>query len=329
MVNKLPRILKPFGSADWERKTFGEVAEIVYAPATTEEALIDALANDIEIMLADVVIRVTRRVLTSAPTLHSIVCYSTGIDYVDLADATEQGIVVCNTPDYSSLAVAEHTIALMFAISRHVVRSDASTRTGRWHNNWSFGGVELEGKTLGVIGFGHIGRVVARKATGLGMHVLACAAHRHVEAARALGVALAELEDILHTADYVTIHTPLKPETRGLIGPRQIAMMKPGAYLINCARGGIVDEVALHEALVEGRLAGAALDVFGREPVAPADPLLQLENVVVTPHIAWHTREAMKRAQAMHEADLRCVLDGRPPMYIMNPEVLPRWRRLS
>lgn len=328
MEKKLPRVVKPWGSVDWERGALGDLAEVVSIPATTEEALIAAVAQDVDVLLGDVVTPITRRVLESAPRLRAVFCYSTGVDYVDVAAATELGIVVSRTPDYAGLSVAEHAIALMLAMARNVVAADASTRQGQWHQGWAFRGVEVEGKTLGVVGFGQIGQLVGKKAAGLGMKVIAHDPYMSTDRIRAGGAEPTTLQELLTRADFVTLHVPLVPATRGLIGQAEIASMKKGARLINCARGGVVDEGALLKALREGHLAGAALDVFEREPAEASNPLFELANVTVTPHIAWDTEEALRRGRAIYASELRKVVRGERPDYIVNPEVWER-RRLG
>ncbi len=235
--------------------------------------------------------KVTREVIDAASNLRVIGRAGVGVDNVDLEAATRRGIVVMNSPLGNTVTTAEHTIAMMMAVARHIPAADRALREGRWDRS-RFIGVELCNKVLGIIGLGNIGRVVADRALGLKMHVIASDPILTSEAASKLGVELVSLDELLARADFITIHTPLTPETRGMIGQAAFQKMKPGVRLINCARGGIVDEQALVDALRSGKVAGAALDVFSQEPLPPDHPLLSFPNVVVTPHLGAATDEA-------------------------------------
>ncbi len=236
--------------------------------------------------------KVTAEVLRAGTKLRVVARAGVGTDNIDVAAATERGILVLNTPGPNSIAAAEHTLAVTLSLLRHVARADASLRAGKWERK-AFVGSELYRKTLGVVGLGRIGREVTSRARAFGMEVLIYDPYVSAAAAEALGATAAPLDALLERADIVTLHLPLLPETRGILGARELARMKRGAFLINCARGGLVDEAALHAALVGGHLAGAGLDVFEREP--PTDsPLLTLPNVVVTPHLAASSAEAQE-----------------------------------
>src|SRR5919206_1877313 len=226
--------------------------------------------------------KVTAALLEACGRLRVIGRAGVGVDNIDVAAATRRGVVVMNAPDGNTMTTAEHTLALLLALARHVPRADASLKAGRWERK-KFVGVELRGKTLGVVGLGRIGRVVASRARGFEMKVLAFDPFIAPEQARDEGIELADLEEVCARADFLTVHTPLTPETRGIIGAREFSLMKPGVRVINCARGGLIDEGALGAAILEGRVAGAALDVFEEEPPASEHPLLGLEEVVATP----------------------------------------------
>lgn len=231
-----------------------------------------------------------------------------GIDNVDIDAATRRGIVVCNAPDSTVVSAAEHTIALLLALVRHVPQADASLRAGRWERS-RFAGVELAGKTLGVVGLGRIGQQVARRAVGLGMHVVAYDPYVSVERFRELGVEhVRTLDQLYAAADVLTMHLPLTDETRGLIDDAAIARMRDGVRLVNAARGDLVDEAALVRGLRSGKVAGAALDVFPTEPYDGA--LLELEQVVVTPHLAASTTEAQDRAGVLIAEQVAAALTG-------------------
>ena len=236
--------------------------------------------------------KVTAELLAAGTNLRVVTRAGVGTDNIDVAAATERGVLVLNTPGPNSIAAAEHTLAVTLALLRHVARADASLRAGKWERK-AFVGSELYRKTLGVVGLGRIGREVTSRARAFGMEVLIYDPYVSAAAAEALGATAMPLDALLERADIVTLHLPLLPETRGIIGARELALMKGGAFLINCARGGLVDEAALYEALVSGHLAGAGLDVFEREPPT-GSPLLTLPNVVVTPHLAASSAEAQE-----------------------------------
>ncbi len=238
------------------------------------------------------VTKVTAKMLERAQKLKVIGRAGIGVDNVDVAAATARGIIVMNTPFGNSITTAEHAITLMLSLARQIPEADASTRAGKWEKN-KFLGVEIFGKTLGVIGCGNVGANVADRAIGLKMKVIAYDPYLSVERARNLGVEKVELDELLRRADFITLHTPLTEKTRNIINAKSIAQTKKGVRLINCARGELVDEAALFEALQSGHVAGAALDVFAKEP-ATHSPLFALRNVVCTPHLGASTREAQE-----------------------------------
>lgn len=235
--------------------------------------------------------KVSAEVIEAAKNLKVIGRAGTGVDNVDVEAATKKKIIVMNTPQGNRIATAEHTIALMFALCRQIPQADSSMRAGKWEKS-RFMGVELYGKTLGVIGLGNVGSAVAERGKVLGMKVIGCDPHLPKERTRALAVPLFPLDELLPQADFVTIHTPLNPQTYGMVGKKELEMTKPGVRVINCARGGLIDEAALVSALVKGKVAGAGLDVFENEPLPPDSPFLKLENVVLTPHLGAATAEA-------------------------------------
>jgi D-3-phosphoglycerate dehydrogenase len=245
--------------------------------------------------------RVTRAAIAAAARLEVIGRAGAGVDTIDVEAATERGIIVMNTPGGNTTAVAEHTLALVLALARRVPLADATLKAGRWEKN-RLQGVELLGKTLGILGLGRIGSEVARRALGFRMQVLAYDPYLTREAAERLGVESVELDELLSRSDFITIHTPLSGDTRHLIGEAELARTKPGVRLINCARGGIIDEAALARALASGQVGGAGLDVFEQEPPPADHPLLRFEQVVVTPHLGAATDEAQS-AVALAIAD--------------------------
>lgn len=236
--------------------------------------------------------KVTRRVIEAASDLRVVGRAGVGVDNVDSDAATERGVVVMNTPLGNTTTTAELAIALLCALARHVARADRSVRRGQWTKK-GLVGTEICGKTLGVVGLGRIGRVVADRALGLAMNVVAHDPYLAAGGAAPVpGVELVDLDDLLARSDFVTLHVPMSDATANLISRERIARMKRGARLVNCARGGLVDEAALADALAEGRLAGAALDVFAEEPPPKDHPLLAREDVIVTPHLGASSHEA-------------------------------------
>jgi D-3-phosphoglycerate dehydrogenase len=236
--------------------------------------------------------KVTREVLDAATNLKVIGRAGIGVDNVDVKSATSRGVVVMNTPFGNAITTAEHAVAMMFALARQLPEATASTKAGKWEKN-RFMGVELTAKTLGLIGCGNIGSIVADRAVGLKMKVLAYDPYLTEARAVQLGVEKAELDQVIAKADFITIHTPLTDATRNVLSREALAKTKKGVRIINCARGGLVDEAALYDALVSGHVAGAALDVFETEP-ATDSPLFTLENVICTPHLGAATTEAQE-----------------------------------
>jgi D-3-phosphoglycerate dehydrogenase / 2-oxoglutarate reductase len=236
--------------------------------------------------------KVTAKIVEQAKSLKVIGRAGIGVDNIDIPAATARGIIVMNTPFGNSITTAEHAISLMLALARQIPEADASTRAGKWEKN-KFMGVEMFGKTLGVIGCGNIGSIVADRALGLKMKVIAYDPFLPADRATDLGVEKVELDELLRRADFVTLHTPLTDKTRNVISADAIKSMKKGVRIVNCARGGLVDEAALYKALKDGHVAGAAFDVFATEP-ATDNPLFSLPNVVCTPHLGASTSEAQE-----------------------------------
>ncbi len=236
--------------------------------------------------------KVTEKLLNAAKKLKVIGRAGIGVDNVDVPAASRRGVIVMNTPFGNAITTAEHAISLMMAVARQIPQANESTHAGKWEKS-RFMGTELTGKTLGVIGAGNIGSIVCDRALGLKMKVIAYDPYLSEERAQQMGVTKVELDELLARADFITLHVPLTDKTRNIISAEAIARMKPGVRLINCARGGLVDEAALAEALKSGHVAGAAFDVFAEEP-ARNSPLFGLPNVVVTPHLGASTREAQE-----------------------------------
>jgi len=268
--------------------------EVVERAGLEGRVLAEAL-RDVRALVVRGDTRVTEEVLRGAPSLRIVVRLGAGLDHVDLAAARERGVQVASTPGAATVSVAEHTFALLLALERHLARADAAVRRGEWPRGEPPVGRELYGRALGLVGFGRVGREVAWRARAFGMDVRWSDALLDLAPAGYEWTRRATLEDLLPQADVLSLHVPLTRATRGLIGARALARLGPGAVLVNCACGGVVDERALCDALASGRLRGAALDVFATEPPGES-PLLARPNVVLTPHLGGATVEARRRA---------------------------------
>jgi D-3-phosphoglycerate dehydrogenase len=264
--------------------------------------------------------KVTAEVIERADNLKAIGRAGIGVDNIDIEAATKRGILVANAPESNTVAAAEHTLALMLAAARRIPAADSSLRNGEW-NRSAFKGIEVAEKTLGLVGLGHVGTIVARGAVGMGMRVLAYDPYVSEDRMRSMNVERAEsLDEIFEHSDFVSLHVPRTPQTAGMVDTGALEKMKPTAYLINAARGGIVDETALFNALKEGTIAGAALDVFEEEPTTDS-PLFALPNAVVTPHLGASTAEAQDRAGVTAAEQVASALRGAVPMHAINAPV--------
>ena len=275
--------------------------------------------------------RVDGELLTAAaPRLSVVGVASVGIDRIDVEAATRAGVMIVNAPTGNTIAAAEHTMAMMLALLRHIPDADTSVRGGEWERA-RYTGQELRGKVLGIIGLGKIGKAVARRASGFEMRVIAADPYLTEEQAAEAGARLVGLAELLHRSDVITVHTPLTSQTRGLLGRAQLEATKPGAFVLNVARGGIVDESALADALASGHLAGAAVDVYSAEPMTADNPLRSAPNLVLTPHLGASTAEAQDRVGLEMAEQVLMALSGVTPPYAVNapavaPETAPRLR---
>ncbi len=269
-------------------------------------------------------------VIAAAPRLRVISNLAVGVDNIDLGAATASGVAVGHTPGVLTETTADLAFALLMAAARRIVEADSYTRQGRWRT-WGprvMLGRDVFGAALGIIGWGAIGRAMARRAAGFAMRVLYAARADKPHQARIgatgqeiAGASAVALSELLGESDFVSLHVPLTPETRGMFGAREFRAMKPGAILINTARGEVIDQRALYEALAAGHLGGAALDVTSPEPIAPDDPLLKLPNVIVTPHIGSASQATRLRMAQIAVGNIRDALAGRLPAYCANPAV--------
>jgi D-3-phosphoglycerate dehydrogenase len=305
---------RTFGSTSsrpWEmlRDACCEPVQADMGQPMTEERLI-ALLDGVAGAIVGVV-PLTAQVFAHAPSLRVVCMHGVGVDHIDLAAARAHRVAIANCPGANSHAVADLAIGLMIDVARSISLVNGEVRGHVWRSRQ---GVELWGKTLGLVGLGMIGQGVAQRARGFDMRLLAFDPYAAPAAAASLGVELVALDELLAASDFVSLHAPRTAETHHLIGAAQLALMPPHAYLINTARGELVDEAALHEALAQGRLAGAALDAFAVEPPW-GSALLELPNVVATPHVGAHTKESIERVGVLAVRNVVNVLQGKEPLH--------------
>ena len=293
----------------------GETCDVVEAAGEPRDRLQELLA-EAEGLVVRSGTRVDSELMDAAPSLRVVGRAGVGVDNIDLDEATRRGILVVNAPLANSVSAAEHAFGLMLSVARNIARGDASIRSGRW-DRAKFRGVELDGKTLGLVGMGRIGSLVARRALAFGMKVLAYDPYITAEQARAAGGELRDLDSLLADSDFISLHLPRTPETENLLGREAFAKAKRGVRIINASRGGIIDEDALVEAIRDGQVAGAALDVYAEEPMT-GGPLTELPEVVLTPHLGASTVEAQYKA-GLHVAEsVAAGLAGEPVMAAVN-----------
>jgi D-3-phosphoglycerate dehydrogenase len=295
-------------------------ADVDVNTGLSEDQLVDIIGN-YDALLVRSGTEVTARVIDAGAKLKFIGRAGAGVDNIDTDAATRRGIVVANAPEGNTLAATEHTMAMMLSLARNIPQATASLKKGEWKRS-KFMGVELNDKVLGIMGFGRIGREVAKRAQALEMKCIAYDPFITKERAASLGVEMVPLAELFRRADVITVHTPLIKETRHVINAETIATMKDGVRLINCARGGIIDEQALADAIASGKVAGAALDVFENEP--PTDsPVLGLDKVIVTPHLGASTVEAQKNVAISVANQCISVLSGGAAKYVVNAPMIP------
>jgi D-3-phosphoglycerate dehydrogenase / 2-oxoglutarate reductase len=285
------------------------IGDVVYEPYPSTERL-DALVKDAKIIVLRSGVNLTRHVIRNAERLRIIARAGVGVDNIDMGETSRKGITVFNIPGVSARSVAELTLGLMLSLSRKLIIADGSVKQGLWRKHELMGSC-LTGKTIGIIGFGKIGREVAKTCRGLDMNVVTLVREKRPEVmatAEELGVKIMDLDNLLRESDFVTIHVPLTGETKGMISSEKLSIMKPTAFVINMAREGIVDENALHNALKEKIIAGAALDVFDRENTF----LFELENIVLTPHLGSTTFEVQEEIGRLLVKNIKAALNGGP-----------------
>lgn len=299
--------------------------EVWGRPSPPPKAVLMKKAAVCQAMLTEVDDVVDRDVLAAAKALRVVANRGVGLDHVDVAEATRLGIAVTNTPGLLAESCADMAFALILAVARRIAYADRRVRTGKWKafDQTPYLGTDVHGKTLGIVGLGQIGTMVAKRAIGFEMRVLYHSRRRKQEEEDRYGVEWSYgLDPLLATADYITLHVPLKPETRGLIGKRALGLVQPTAVLVNCSRGPIVDTEALTQALAEGKLAGAAMDVTDPEPLPRDHPLLKMDNVVVTPHISSASAATFRAMGMLAARNIVAALNGEPMPSCVNADGL-------
>ncbi len=296
--------------------------EIITASDDKEETLV-RLAADAEVIIVRGVAQITANVINSASNLKVIGRTGVGINNIDIASATARGIPVVFTPGANSRAVAEAAMAFLLSLAKRVIYWDSQTKANQWNSRYDSMNDDLEGATLGIVGFGNIGQQLARLATPFDMKILACDPYTTPETATDLGVELVSLDELIQRAKYISLHTVLTPETEGIINERNLQHLQSGSYLINLSRGEAIDSLdTVLEALNDGRLAGAGLDVFVPEPADIAHPIFNHPNFLTAPHVASLTKQAIDTIHLWMANDIKAILEGEKPKNLVNPEVL-------
>jgi D-3-phosphoglycerate dehydrogenase / 2-oxoglutarate reductase len=300
-------------------------AELEVHQAFTEDEVIEVVRDADAVLLERAPI--TARVVKEMDRCRVVVRHGVGYDTIDVEACTEAGICACNVADYCTPEVADHTVAMLLALARSLLPLDAGVRAGKWESVREAGrNRRIEGQTLGIVGFGKIGQAVARRASGFGFRIVAFDPVVGPEAMSEKGATKLSLEDLLAVSDYISLHVPLSRSTRHLIREETLRHMKPTAVLVNTSRGGLVDQRALYHALVDGRLAGAGLDVLEDEPPSPDEPLLKLSNVLLSPHAAFYSEDSALELHVRMAEQVAAVFQGRVPANLLNPAVLSRVR---
>ncbi|MGD0159312.1 MAG: hydroxyacid dehydrogenase [Candidatus Bathyarchaeia archaeon] len=299
-----------------------KVGTVIIASGTSEESLIKEAkdADAIVVRLA----KITGRIIENTDRLKVIARTGVGVDNIDVAAATKKRVMVVNLPVMNTDSVAEHALCLILAMAKNLIEFDREVRKGNWgiRDRLLPKNIDLIDKTLGIVGLGTIGIAVARKAKGLNMRVLYQSRRRKADLEKELGIEYTDLPTLLKEADFITVHIALSKETERMFGEKEFKTMKKTAYFINTSRGGVVDQKALYSALEDGRIAGAALDVFEEEPIKATDPILKLQNLIVTPHVAGHTRDSRIKMIVVLAEDVVRALNGKTPVNLVNKDVL-------
>lgn len=322
-------LLKPYGDISIEEPLIPDNVSLIGLSADNEKdrelELMDKL-HEADMLIGDIDLKITKNLLGQAPNLRAVICRSIGVDYIDLEAASQQGVLVVNSPDFCTIAVAEYAVTLLLSLAHRIPEAQKAIDECRWDMREELRGVELAGRTLGLIGFGKIGREVARRAIGLQMNVIAYDPYAGAEMRCDKEVQMVSLEQLLSGSDAISLHVPLTPKTKGMLGREELSLIKDGTIIINVARGGIVDEEALIEEVSRGRL-WAAIDVFTSEP--PSLDLVQkmkgMKHLISTPHVAWNSEQAAIRNQEIFSKQLRAIASGILPPAIVNPQISKIW----
>ncbi len=308
-------------SIEPERSVFAKIDAELIVPETGAEDELIALAPQVDGILTNW-LQTTTGVIKAAQACKVIARYGVGVDNIDVKTATALGIVVANVPAYCIDEVSDHAMALLLACARKIPILDRHVKKRNWSRDVGPPMHRIRGQKLGIIGLGKIGKAVALKAKAFGLEVIVFDPYISQQTAQAHGVRQVDLPELLSQSDFITIHAPLTTETHGLLGEKEFRQMRPTTYVINVARGGIIDTVALHKALTEGWIAGAGLDVLPQEPPPSDDPLLELENIILTPHAAFLSEESLYDLQVTAATSVARVLTGQMPESVVNPDVL-------
>ncbi|MDO7786042.1 C-terminal binding protein [Desulforamulus aquiferis] len=294
-------------------------AELIGVQCKTEEDIIEKCKDAVG--LINQYAPISRKVMEALPNLKVVARYGVGVNTIDLPAATDLGIIAANVPDYCMDEVSDHAMALILACARKVVLMNNEVKKGNWDYKVSIPLYRVRGKNLGLLSFGRIAQALAKKALAFGMNLLVFDPYVPESVAKEYGAKLVSLEELLKEADFISVHSPLTPETEHMISTKEFAMMKKSAFIINTGRGPVIDEEALKQALGEGLIAGAGLDVLEIEPPAAENPLLKMDNVVINPHVAWYSVEAEAELRTKTARNVAEVLQGYFPKYLVNKDV--------
>ncbi len=317
---------EPFTPSSWMGERFEkENIEFSLMNCCTEEEVIELGRNKDLLMTSSSRKLLTGRVFDQLDTCRAIIRVGSGVDCIEVSEATTRGILVVNTPDVIAEEVSDHAAALLLDCVRHISFFEQRVRNGHWRPDRMPSIQRMRGRTLGFVGFGRIARALAEKLAGFHLNYLAYDPYLNIEVAKQLGVRMVSLDEVLNESDFISLHAPLTNETHHMLGAREFKLMKRHAILVNTARGGIVDQTALYQSLKEGRIAGAGLDVLEQEPPPSGLPLLELDNVVVTPHSAAYSDKLMDEMCKSGFQTAVDLLAGKGSSSVVNPEVHPWW----
>jgi len=313
-----------YETLEYEEKVLGEIdAQFLKAQARTEEGVIEAAPKDVDGLLVQYA-EIGEKVFEALPDLKVVARYGIGVDTVDLEAATEHGVKVVNVAEYCQDEVSDQAFALLLACARKTVLLNNDVKAGNWDFNVGKPIYRLRGSTLGIIGFGKIPRKLAEKAAAFGFELLAYDPFVDEEVAKKYEVELVELDELMKESDFVSVHAPLNENTKHMVSTKEFELMKESAFIINTARGAVIDEAALIEALENEELAGAGLDVTEQEPIEKDNPLLDMDNVIINPHVGWYSEDAQVELQTRAAKGVADVLVGNKPKYLVNQDVLKK-----